>query len=226
MNGGIHRRPTIEMTASHRNRPRPRLPRALQSLLLLGAFGCAPVAGSVRPTPGALNQADTTLTVLLESDTETTYLRPESRIDFRYTPAVNLLEVTSFQLDATDVSFALGSVLRLDAFDIHIAHLSSEPSSAGFVDPGTGEVRVDASVSLAANVLTNLAPGQVVPAAGAGSITLTGAFGYDAADGSVTLRDFQGHFGPVAMRYGNTVIASIASNVTLDFEGTALPAAN
>lgn len=216
------------MTLRHTCPRIPQIPRPTILLLLasLSAFGCAPVAGTVRPTAGQPNQADVALSVLFESDTETTFLRPESRIDFRYTPAVNLLEVTSFQLDATDVSFALGSVLRLDAFDIHIAHLSSEASSAGFVDPASGEVQIDASVSLDARVLTNLAPGQIVAAAGSGSITLRGAFGYDAADGSIVLSDFHGHFGPVAMHYGATVIASIASDVTLNFDGTALPAAD
>ncbi len=217
------------MTVFHRHPLSRGLHHSLAVFALLtcvGSLGCAPVTGTVRPTAGQLNQADVSLSVLFESDTDTTFLRPESHIEFRYTPAVNLLEVIGFQLDATDVSFALGTVLRLDAFDVHIAHLSSEPSSAGFVDPATGEVRIDASVSLEASVLTSVAPGQVVPAAGDGSIALTGAFAYDATDGSVVLRDFHGHFGPLAMRYGTTVIASIASDVTLNFDGTALPAAD
>ena len=67
------------------------------------------------------------------------------------------------------------------------------------------------------------APGMALPASGSGSIALTGTFGYEPATGRVTLTDFDGQFGPVAIRYGTTVVGWLAGDVTLDFDGSAGP---
>lgn len=196
------------------------LARTVSALVLGCTAACAPVAGTVNPTEGTTNEAHVTLSVLGSRDTDTSFLQPTSYIDFRYTPEINLLEFTGFELRGSDVHFDLGGVFALDARNIQIGDLDADSSAAGSVDPTTGTVRLLLATEAFSNVYVNGSyAGRGV---GIGPISLEGHFDYDSESESVRLTDLAGALGPYALNVGGFIV-TISGDVIFNFEGAALP---
>lgn len=184
----------------------------------LGA-ACTPVSGTAVPVDGAPNQADLTLTAV-SSRSSTSYLQPPSTIDFSFTPATSLLELTDLDLRGSDLHFDFGSLLVVDVLDVRVRRSPDGAAILGSVNPESGVVSVLAPVEVDGAVYLNnslvfLAAQPVVTA-------LTGTFTYDPSSGEAQLSDFVGDVPPTTIPVGPFTLV-VTGTLTFNFAATIPP---
>lgn len=188
----------------------------------LAGVGCTPVAGTAVPVEALVNQADLTLSLGTTHVSGTTYLQPESTIDFSFTPTVNLLELTDLDLRGSDVHFDVAPLIQIDATDVHVGRLAGGAAILGLVDPVTGLVQVRASVEVESSIYLNslLVAHTTTPV----GVSMTGTFAYDPSDGLATLTDFDGPIPPTMVVVPPLAI-QVGGELTFNFQASVPPPA-
>ncbi len=180
-------------------------------------------ATPVGPLPGGQNRADLWLTVavpVVGSDTETSYLRPDSSMDLSFDPDTSLLTIEHADLQGSDTTFQIaGFPVPVTGIDVTVDPAASGLPAPQAVVDSEGFFSMFAAVTASGSVLG-------LPASGPSGIPVIGWFLLLPPDGhgqdamSISNASFDAELSPLHFAWPPYYDFTFGGSVKLEFQGS------